>query len=200
MRKTIPTILETEHFPEFDYFGLDDICVPITVDDFSRAVSHLKSAKIVGFDTESKPTFNKGEVNEGPHIVQFSTQSHAYIFQLHNPESHYPLMDLLSFKDVIKVGFDLGSDRKLLHRKFGVASLGLVDLCSEFKKQGYCNKVGIRAAVAIVLSQRFDKSKRISRSDWSCQVLSETQLLYAANDAYAALRIYLSMNETPLSF
>ena len=197
MRKSIPTILETKQLPDFSYLGLDRIIVPITADDFAAAVLHITSAKLVGFDTESRPTFEKGKVSDGPHVVQFASESHAYIFQLCNPESHNPLLYLLATEDVTKIGFDLGSDRKLLLRKFGSLPRGLVDLRPVFKRQGYRNTVGIRAAVAIVFNQQFHKSKQVTMSNWGSPILTSNQLLYAANDAYAALRVYLQLLNSP---
>lgn len=197
MRKLIPTILETRQLPDFNYLELDKIIVPVTADDFAAAILHITSAKVVGFDTESRPTFEKGTVRDGPHVVQFASESQAYIFQLCNPESHNPLLYLLASEDIKKIGFDLGSDRKLLLKKFGVSPRGLVDLRPVFKRQGYRSTVGIRAAVAIVFNEQFHKSKHITMSNWSCPILSNNQLLYAANDAFAALRVYLQLLNSP---
>lgn len=193
MRKLSPTILETKQLPHFSYLPLNDINVPVTAEDFEAAVAHIKSAKIVGFDTESKPVFEKGVVNDGPHVVQFACDQQAYIFQLSNPESHNPLLYLLAADDIKKIGFDLASDRKLLLKKFGVLPRGFMDLCPVFKRQGYRNTVGIRAAVAIVFNEQFHKSKHVTTSNWSNATLSDNQLVYAANDAFAALRVYLKL-------
>lgn len=197
MRKSIPTILETNQLPNFSYLGLDKIIIPVTADDFASAILHISSAKAVGFDTESRPTFEKGKVSDGPHVVQFASESHAYIFQLCNPESHNPLLYLLATENVKKIGFDLGSDRKLLLKKFGVLPRGLVDLRPVFKRQGYRSTVGIRAAVAIVFNEQFHKSRQVTMSNWGSPILTSNQLLYAANDAYAALRVYLQLLNIP---
>jgi len=194
MRKPIPTILETKQLLPFSYLGLDKITVPVTAGDFEAAVIDIKLSKVVGFDTESKPVFEKGAVNDGPHIVQFSSESRAYIFQLNNPDSHNPLLYLLAAEDIKKIGFDLASDRKLLLKKFGVSPRGFMDLCPVFKRKGYRSTVGIRAAVAIVFNEQFHKSKHVTMSNWGSTILSSNQLLYAANDAFAALRVYLKLS------
>ncbi len=194
MRKPIPTLLETKQLPHFRYLELDKVIVPVKVGDFEAAVLDLKSAKVVGFDTESKPVFEKGAINDGPHVVQFSSESKAYIFQLSNPESHNPLLYLLAAEDIKKIGFDLASDRKLLLKKFGVSPRGFVDLCPVFKRKGYRSTVGIRAAVAIVFNEKFHKSKHATMSNWGNSKLSDSQLMYAANDAFAALRVYLALS------
>ncbi|HOY21694.1 MAG TPA: 3'-5' exonuclease [Cellvibrio sp.] len=193
MRKSIPTILETKQLPHFAYLERDKITVPVTAEDFDTAVKQIKAAKLVGFDTESKPVFEKGAVNGGPHVVQFATQDRAYIFQLSNVERHNPLVYLLAADDIKKVGFDLASDRKLLLKKFGVSPRSFVDLCPMFKRRGYRNTVGVRAAVAILFNQQFYKSKHTTMSDWSNPLLSETQISCAANDAYGALCVYFKI-------
>ena len=137
----------------------------------------------------------KGAANHGPHVVQFSTEHTAYIFQLDNPESHNPLLYLLAAENIKKIGFDLTSDRKLLLRKFGVLPRGFVDLCRIFKRMGYRSTVGLRAAVAIVFNEQFHKSKHATMSNWGSPILSDSQLIYAANDAFAALRVYLSLSK-----
>jgi ribonuclease D len=194
MRKLIPTIAETKLLEPFSYLALENIIVPVTAGDFEAARVQIKAAAIVGFDTESKPVFEKGAVNDGPHIVQFSTQDKAFIFQLGNPESHNPLLYLLADEEIKKIGFDLASDRKLLLKKFGVLPRGFIDLCPVFKKKGYRNTVGLRAAIAIVFNKQFHKSKHATMSNWSHPTLSENQLIYAANDAYAALCVYLALS------
>jgi len=192
-RQQIPTKLQTMQLPHFSYLTLKNIVVPVTAQDFEAAVECLKSSKIVGFDTESKPIFEKGEVNQGPHVVQFACKNKAYIFQLANPECHNPLLYLLTNDEIKKVGFDLASDRKLLFRKFKVSPRGFIDLCSIFKKKGFRNTVGVRAAIAIVFNEQFDKAKHITTSNWSSQKLSPSQLEYAANDAYGALCVYMRL-------
>jgi ribonuclease D len=87
----------------------------------------------------------------------------------------------------------LASDRKLLLKKFGVLPRGFVDLCPVFKRKGYRSTVGIRAAVAIVFNEQFHKSKHVTMSNWGNVKLSDSQLIYAANDAFAALRVYLAL-------
>lgn len=193
MRKLIPTTVETKQLSLFNCLTLDNIVVPVTAADFESAVLQIKAAKVVGFDTESKPVFEKGVVNQGPHVVQFSTQHKAFIFQLNNPESYNPLLYLLSSEHVQKVGFDLASDRKLIVKKFGVLPRGFVDLCPVFRKDGYRSTVGIRAAVAIVFNQQFHKPKHVTMSDWNIPQLSVSQRIYAANDAFAALCVHLQL-------
>jgi len=168
---------------------LEHIHVPANKAEFAAAAAAIRAAGIVGFDTESKPTFAVGEVSNGPHVVQFALHDKAYLFQVHRKEGHHDLVELLQSDEVIKVGFGLRSDRKHIRAKFGVEFGGVVDLNTVFSKDGYQKEMGVRNAVAQLFKQRFAKSKKITTTDWSQHQLSEPQILYAANDAYAALKV-----------
>ena len=172
---------------------LDRITVVATPDDIARAYQDLSRAPAVGFDTESRPTFHKEQVSEGPHVVQFATGDHAYLFQLHIPETHRPVADLLASKSVMKVGFGLSFDRKMLAQKLGAELHSVMDLDVVFKRAGFRGQVGVKSAVAIALQRRFGKSKKIATTNWAATKLSDSQVRYAANDAYAAIRVYLAL-------
>jgi ribonuclease D len=130
-----------------------------------------------------------GDVSEGPHVVQFALHDKAYLFQLHLTEGHAFLIGLLQSKELIKVGFGLKSDSRHIHAKLGVHMGGVVDLNTVFRMQGYHKEMGVRTAVGLVFKQRFAKSRKVTTSNWSQHQLTEQQMLYAANDAYAALKV-----------
>ena len=129
--------------------------------------AEIKAAGIVGFDTESKPTFVTGDVSEGPHVVQFALHDKAYLFQLHRTEGHPFLLDLLQSEDVIKAGFGLRSDRKHIRAKLGVHFNSVVDINTVFSMDGYHKEMGVRGAVGLVLKQRFAKPRHVTTSNWS---------------------------------
>lgn len=189
-----PSKEEGADLPPFVGLTLDQIEVPATNTEAVRAVAQLMTQRFVGFDTESKPTFHKGEVSTGPHVVQFSTLDRAYIFQVHRSEHIDAIHALLQSKHVVKVGFGLKSDRGQMQNKFGVPARALLDLTSYFKQLGHKNEVGVRSAVAMILQQRFQKSKRVSTTNWSTAELTNAQLLYAANDAHGAIRVLDALN------
>ena len=197
-RLTAPSKDDTELLPPFVGLTLAQIEVPTTSTEIARAVEHLLSQRFVGFDTESKPTFAKGEAASGPHVVQFATLDRGYIFQVRHGEtrheSHDALTALLQSQTMVKVGFGLKSDRGHIQRKLGAHPNAILDLTTYFKQRGYRNEVGVRGAVAMVLQQRFQKSKRVSTSNWANALLSDSQLLYAANDAYGAICVLDAMN------
>lgn len=189
MREAAPSKPDIALMPHFAGLTLERIHVPGSRDEFAAAAAAIKTAGIVGFDTESRPTFSVGEVSDGPHVVQFALHDRAYLFQVHRMNGLPFLLDLLGTDEVLKVGFGLRSDRKHILARFGVYFGGVVDLNTVFSMRGYQKEMGVRNAVGLVLEQRFTKSKRITTTNWSQPELTEQQILYAANDAYAALKV-----------
>ncbi|MCK5649400.1 MAG: 3'-5' exonuclease domain-containing protein 2, partial [Gammaproteobacteria bacterium] len=87
------------------------------------------------------------------------------------------------------------SDKAHIYNKFAVKLNAVVDLNTAFREKGYRGQIGARGAVAIAFNKAFNKSKRTSTSNWAMPCLSKHQLLYAANDAYAALCVYNELNQ-----
>jgi ribonuclease D len=196
MKKPVPSKDEIALLEAFVGLELTHIHVPTHADEFATAAAEIKAAGIVGFDTESRPTFAIGEVSEGPHVVQFALHDKAYLFQLHHADGNEVLRELLQSEQVIKVGFGLSSDRRHIRAKLGAELGGTVDLNAVFSMQGYHKEMGVRAAVGLglVLRQRFAKSKKATTSNWSQHQLTPQQIRYAANDAYAALKVLEALN------
>lgn len=176
--------------PEFNRLGLDRITLVATCAQAQAAAAALIAAPAWGFDTESKPTFQKDEVSEGPHIVQLSTAERAWVFQLHDAPCRAVVAELLAHQGIVKAGFGLGDDRKRILSKLGIEPSDILELNTVFRERGYRKDMGVKGAVAVLFNQRFIKSKKAATSNWANVRLSEAQLVYAANDAYAALRVY----------
>lgn len=196
MRPIAPSKAETALLAPFEGLPLDRIFVPGSVAEFGEASREILEAGVAGFDTESKPTFAVGEKSRGPHVVQFALRNKAFIFQLHHRESKKFVSELLQSEDVLKVGFGLKSDRGQIQARLGVLPRAVLDLDHVFRKHGYAGQIGVRAAVGAVLQRSFPKSKSITTSNWAARQLTARQLLYAANDAYAALRVRDALEET----
>lgn len=190
MRKTAPSKDEIATLPIFPGLSIDQVHVPTTPAQFRDATAAIRAAGVVGFDTESKPLFDVGAVSDGPHVVQFATPTEAFVFQVHRGDALPFVVDLLQAGDVLKVGFGLKSDVAFIRAKFGVELRAVIDLNDAFRQFGFRSSTGVRAAVAILFDQRFLKSKRQTTSNWALQRLDERQLLYAANDAWAALCVH----------
>jgi len=177
----------------FDRLGLEQIQLVATAEQAKTALEALQNEKVLGFDTESKPTFAKNEVSTGPHIVQLATLQKAWIFQLEDTECRRAVGLLLESPHIIKAGFGLGDDKKRITYKLGVDLQGVLDLNSVFRAKGYRKDMGVRGAVAVLFNKRFIKSKKASTSNWANTHLTEAQMVYAANDAYAAMRVYAEL-------
>lgn len=176
--------------PPFERLGLDRITLVSTGAQASHAYDHLTMVRAWGFDTESKPTFRVGEQSDGPHILQLSTAERAWVFQLHDPACRAVAAELLALGGIAKAGFGLGDDRKRIIHKLGIEPQGILELNTVFHQRGYRKDMGVKGAVAVLFNQCFMKSKKAATSNWANARLSEAQLVYAANDAYAAFRVW----------
>ena len=135
----------------------------------------------------------KNEASDGPHIVQLSTLDKAYIFQLLDAECRRAVALLLAAPGIVKAGFGLGDDRRRIVHKLGIDLQGVLDLNTVFRERGYRKDMGVRGAVALLFNKRFIKSRKATTSNWANPRLSEAQIIYAANDAYAALRVFKAL-------
>ena len=178
---------------QFERLDLPQIEVVTTAQQAAQALKELAGVTALGFDTESKPTFAKNEASDGPHIVQLCTSVKAWIFQLVDADCRRAVGVLLESPAIIKAGFGLGDDRRRIIHKLGVDLQGVLDLNSVFHERGYRKDMGVRGAVAVMFNKRFIKSKKASTSNWANERLSEAQIIYAANDAYGALRVYKAL-------
>ncbi len=176
--------------PPFERLGLDRITLVNTGKQATLAYDALVAAQAWGFDTESKPTFKVGETSDGPHVLQLSTREQAWVFQLHDPDCRAIAADLLARGGIAKAGFGLGDDRKRIIQKLGIEPAGILELNAVFHARGYRKDMGVKGAVAVLFNQRFQKSKKAATSNWTNPRLSESQLVYAANDAYAAICVW----------
>ena len=174
----------------FERLGLDRIELVADGAQARQAAAALSAATVWGLDTESKPTFFKDQVSEGPHIVQLATLTHAWVFQLQEPHCRDVAAELLAMGGIVKAGFGLGDDKKRILHKLGVAPAGVLELNTVFRERGYRKEMGVKGAVAVLFNQRFIKSKKAATSNWANVQLTEAQLIYAANDAYAAVRVF----------
>lgn len=176
--------------PPYEGIKLADIRLVQSSQDAERALRALLAADAIGFDTESKPTFQKGEASNGPHLVQFATDETAYLFQIGTAPALDALRGILESSLPLKVGFGLSDDVKRLYNKLGITAASVVDLSVALRSAGQRNDLGAKTAVAKFFGLRLQKSKKISTTNWANARLSERQILYAADDAQVALRVY----------
>ena len=176
--------------PPFERLELDRIVLVTTGSQAQEAKAQLMQSRAWGFDTESKPTFHVGEASDGPHILQLATPDKAWVLQLHDPACRAVAAELLAMPGFTKAGFGLGDDKKRILHKLGVEPAGVLELNTVFRERGYRKEMGVKGAVAVLFNQRFAKSKKAATSNWAAPRLTEAQLVYAANDAYGAIRVF----------
>lgn len=192
-----PTKDATALLPRFAGLSTDQIHLPQSRKECEAAAQEILAAGMAGFDTEAKPTFKVGEKSTGPHVVQFALTDRAFIFQLHCKECLQTVGDLISSESVLKVGFGLKNDHGQIRSRLGVQLRPVLDLDHIFRQKGYRGQMGVRAAMGAVLRLNFPKSKTVTKSNWAAKELTPRQLLYAANDAHAALKIMEALKLSP---
>jgi ribonuclease D len=180
---------QEELLPPYDGIKLADVRMVKSDRDAADALKALLAMDVLGFDTESKPTFLKGEVSTGPHLVQLATDEAAYLFQIGAMPAVAVLKAVLESTTILKVGFGLSDDVKRLKAKLGIETSNVLDLSTALRKNER-NTLGAKTAVARFFGQRLQKSKKITTTNWALPRLTEKQILYAADDAHVALKIY----------
>jgi ribonuclease D len=184
------TSLRTADLPVYAGVAMADVVLVCSESLAREAFEVLMATDVIGFDTESKPTFRKGEVSTGPHLVQLATESRAYLFQVSRLHGNQMLKKILELPLVLKVCFGIGGDRNVLKQKLGIDVINVIDLGEVLRGPGHRGPVGVKVAVAHFFGSKLHKSKKTGTSNWSIPQLTERQLLYAANDAHVALKIF----------
>lgn len=184
------SLLAASELPVYVGVSIAQITLVNCQDLAVQALAALLVAPVIGFDTESKPTFLKGEVSTGPHLVQLATGEHVFLLPVSFAANHEVLRRILSASDILKVGLGLGNDRSVLRSRLGIELNNVLDLGEAMRGPGHRGTVGAKVAVAHYFGQKFQKSKKVGTSNWASPRLNERQLLYAANDAHVALQLY----------
>jgi hypothetical protein len=160
-----------------------------------HAVHELLKQRYLGFDTESRPTFRKGEASHGISIIQICSATICYIFQMNKISDTTLLARLVDHPKIIKIGVGLRGDHSQLKSNFHFHPAAFVDLAPVFKPLGRKNDAGSKQLVALVLKQRLRKSKSASTSNWAVAKLSPMQIQYASDDAFSSIDVYLRLRE-----
>jgi len=182
--------LRAADLPAYDGIALADITLVDSPALADEALAALMAADAIGFDTESKPTFLKGEHSTGPHLVQLALETRVYLFQIPRLPAEPALKTILESPRVLKVGFGLGNDLSVLKSRLDIELNNFIDLGEVLRSEEHPGTVGAKVAVAHFFAARLQKSKKVGTSNWASARLAERQLLYAANDAQVALRVY----------
>jgi len=167
------------------------IMVVSEADNPPEIINILKEEKTLGFDTETRPAFKKGQ-HFPPSLLQLSTADIVFIFQLSKLGLPKSVQDILSSKEIIKVGVSLNYDIRELKKISDFAQHGFVELAGMAKKLGIKNN-GLRGLCGTLLGFRISKSARTS--NWSRKKLHSSQIRYAATDAWVGRELYLRMEQ-----
>lgn len=163
---------------------------PVTVVEDSEkvreVVEKLKQDKVIGFDTETKPSFKKG-VSHKVALLQLSTEEEAFLFRLNVTGINGDLTDLLADSEILKVGVGIRDDLRGLRELNSFTPRGFVELQDVAPDYGI-DVLSLKNLAGLLLGIRISKRQRLS--NWEAGHLTEGQILYAATDAWVALQIY----------
>jgi len=159
------------------------------------AAVRLGREKILGFDTETRPAFRKGQ-HFLPSLVQLASRREVYLFQLRHMGLPRPLRRILADPKITKAGVATDHDVSQLQRIGIFHAAGFVDLGHLARHAGLAHH-GLRGLAALFLGIRIPKQAQ--RSNWSRPELSPAQITYAATDAWAGREIYLRMRKEGLT-
>lgn len=181
---------EINELPIYQFNG--GIFVIDTFDKLDDCLPLLKNQKILGFDTETKPSFKKGKVNPVS-LLQISTQHESFLIRINKIGLPEEIMNILKDPKVKKIGLAIKDDIKILKNISNFEAKEFIDL------QDYAEEFGIEAKslkkiTGIVLDKRISKSQQVT--NWERDELTEAQQVYAATDAWICLQIYKKLNQT----
>jgi ribonuclease D len=157
-----------------------------TADAVDKAIKALSREKIVGIDTETRPSFRKG-VQHNVSLIQMSTADTCFLIRLNRTGMPNSLISFLENDEIIKVGLSLHDDNQALCKRRKFKAGGFVDLQKCVGKFGI-EEMSLQKIFAIIFAQRISKSQQLT--NWENDVLTDKQKLYAATDAWACLEIY----------
>lgn len=175
---------ELEELPLHSFEG--EIVIVDSKDKLREAVSYLSQFPFIGFDTETKPSFKKGEINHVA-LLQLSTEERAFLFRLNRQDLSRKIISILSNPSILKAGIAIRDDVKVLQAKKKFAPAGFIELQDEAKNRGI-NCFSLKKLSGIVLGIRISKAQQLS--NWEAGELTEAQLRYAATDAWISYKIY----------
>ena len=158
--------------------------------EFNRAIAYLRSQKVIGFDTETRPCFGPNQPRYGVSLLQLSGPEKAYLFRVKNMGMHRRLCNILADKRIVKVGAAIHDDIRGLQKLHDFQADGFVDLQKIVAEYGIRDK-SVKKMTAIILGFRISKTQQLS--NWEAETLSEAQCKYAATDAWVCREMYLKL-------
>ena len=158
--------------------------------DFNRAIAYLRSQKIIGFDTETRPVFSEDQPRYGVALLQLSGPDKAFLFRITKMGMPRRLCNLMASEKIVKVGAAIHDDIRALQKKHDFVPASFVDLQKIVCEWGIRDK-SVKKMAAIILGFRVSKTQQLS--NWEADKLSESQCRYAATDAWVCREMYLKL-------
>jgi len=186
------TKAEINELPMQQYEGPIHLCR--TTEEAEGAAKKLLKETLLGFDTETRPAFRKGESYD-PSLLQLATQSDVYLFQIQQCGLPPALLQVLSSPDIVKAGVAIDRDVSELKAMAHFEPAGFVELAT-YAKEAKIKNLGLRGLTAILFGFRISKKEQVS--NWARKDLTESQQTYAATDAWLGRKIYLEFQRAGL--
>jgi ribonuclease D len=171
-----------------------DVCLVSTQHHLEHARADLAQERVIGFDTETRPAFRKGE-SYPPCLFQAATSRTVYLFQLYRTNAFPLLTELLADPRSVKAGVAVADDLRTLKHVFPFVEKSVVDLGIVARHAGY-TQTGLRNLAGIFMGMRITKG--IKTSNWAAPHLSTQQITYAATDAWVCRELYLRFQKEGL--
>ena len=162
-----------------------------TISEADKAISYLKTQKIVGIDSETRPSFKKGRIHKVA-LLQIATEECCFLFRLNAIGLPPSLVELLEDSNVLKVGLSLKDDFLMLHKRAPFTPEGYIELQEYVRTFGILDK-SLQKIYALLFKEKISKSQQLS--NWECDVLTDAQKQYAAMDAWACLHIFTLLKQ-----
>ncbi|MBC8207001.1 MAG: 3'-5' exonuclease domain-containing protein 2 [Kiritimatiellales bacterium] len=165
-----------------------------TPEEADRAAEKLKAESLLGFDTETRPAFRVGE-SYRPSLLQLASEKEVFLFQIQKTGLTKGLCDILASPEIIKTGVSIRDDVSELRKITNFEPAGFIELATCAKKARIKN-LGLRGMAALLLGFRISKREQVS--NWAKSELTDSQITYAATDAWLGREIYLHMDQLGL--
>jgi ribonuclease D len=167
--------------------GIEAVTVVDTAAKAKMALRALNKCTHIGFDTETKPTFQRGGRQHKVALLQLSDGERCFLFRLNKDGIFELARPLLENPDIIKVGLSVHDDFNSLRRRGEINPAGFLDL-QDYARTFHIADISLQKIYAIIFGERISKSQRLT--NWEAETLTEQQQIYAAIDAWACLKLY----------
>ena len=183
---------DVKKFPLIEFKG--NVTIVENTNDISRYCQIISKHSTIGFDTETKPAFQKG-VSHDIALIQLSTNDSVFLFRINKTGLDESILNILTDPNILKVGIDIKNDLSGLKKMINFQECNFLDLNTLAIQKGF-KSIGAVKLTIMLLGFRISKRQRLS--DWSAEVLTDAQVEYAAIDAWICLKILQAFKDNSL--